>query len=312
MWAKQILISIIIVMAVSACSNKEATLLIDSKSGVGEGALWDVETQQLYWIDISGKLLHVYNPEDKTLNTHTLPFEIGTVVVIDKDKVLLALAPALYEYSLSTKVLTKKSGIIFDTTQVRFNDGKCSPDGRLWVGTMDKGVSKPIASLYMIDKDFSPMEKEHGITVSNGIIWSLDGKKMYYIDSPTYTVVAYDYDKTTGSIANKKTIINTPKVWGTPDGSTIDAEGMLWVAHWGGGIISRWNPSNGELLDSIMVASPNVTSVAFGGKDLDNLYITTAKNWMKEGDEQKYPEAGGLFIAKPGVKGVPSTRFKIK
>jgi sugar lactone lactonase YvrE len=285
-------------------------LVYDAKAGVGEGALWDATTQRLYWIDVTGKKLYKYTPANKEMHSYEMPKMISTVVVIDSVNLLVALEDGIYEFNLQTKNLQAKQIPAIDSSKVRFNDGKCSPDGKLWVGTMDLGVTNPVASLYSVSKDYSIKEELTGITVSNGITWSPDGTKMYYVDSPTYTIVSFDYDKKTAKISNKKIIATTPKLWGSPDGNCIDADGMLWVAHWGGGIVSRWNTTTGELMDSIKVPAPNVTSVAFGGEKKDILFITTARNWMKPGEEEKYPQAGGLFSVKPNVTGVDSYKFK--
>lgn len=302
-------IVLIATMCVQCTQKREVELVFDAKAGVGEGALWDYKHNRLFWIDITEKTFYIFNPHDNSMNSYTMPKEIGTVVPISSDTVLLVLSDGMYEFCISTKSLVQTSRPDIDTSLVRFNDGKCAPDGSLWVGTMDHGVTKPIAALYRVLGDYTIRQMVDGITVSNGITWSPDGKTMYYIDSPTYTVVAYDYDVLRSEISNKRVVIHTPKEWGSPDGNTIDAEGMLWIAHWGGGVVSRWNPQTGHLLDTIKVPSPNVTSVALGGDDKKTLFITTARNWMKEGDDAKYPNAGGLFAVEVSVPGIESHYF---
>lgn len=302
---------ILVATMLTQCTTKrEVKLVFDAKAGVGEGALWDYKNNRLLWIDITGKTFYILNSHDASMHSYAMPKEIGTVVPISEDTVLLALSDGMYEFCISSKTLVQKSRPDIDTALVRFNDGKCSPDGALWVGTMDHGVTKPIAALYRVSADYSVRQMADGVTVSNGITWSPDGSTMYYIDSPTYTVVAYDYDVKRSEISNKRVVIQTPKEWGSPDGNTIDAQGMLWVAHWGGGVVSRWNPQTGELLDTISVPSPNVTSVALGGSDKKTLYITTARNWMKPGDEIRYPHAGGLFAVEVEVSGIETHYFK--
>jgi sugar lactone lactonase YvrE len=311
MFRKSILFSIIILIGMTQCAqNLKCDLVYDAKAGVGEGALWDEPTQRLYWIDISGKKLYMYSPETKEITSYATPKEIGTVVVIDNDNVLLVLSDGMYEFNIPKKELMPQLIPDIDTNLVRFNDGKCSPDGKLWVGTMHKGVTEPVAALYRLSENYKIKKMVDSVTVSNGIIWSPDGTKMYYIDSPTRTVVSYDYDVKRAEISNKKCVVNTPKEWGNPDGCTIDSKGNIWIAHWGGGIVSCWNPQTGKLVDTIHVPAPNVTSVAFGGKDKDILFITTARNWMKPGDEEKYPHAGGLFCIRPGVSGIKSYSYK--
>ncbi len=306
-----LIISCISMLSMSCDSTqKKVKLVYDAQAGVGEGALWDDQNNRLLWIDITGKTLYLYYPESAQMHSYPMPQEIGTVVPLDSSTVVLALAKGIFTFNIDTKVLRAQVLPDIDTQAVRFNDGKCAPDGTLWVGTMDFEVTNPIAALYKVGPGYSFSKQLDSVTVSNGIIWSVDGTKMYYIDSPTYTVAEFDYDVKTGTIANKKIIINTPPEWGTPDGATIDEEGMLWIAHWGKGRVSRWNPNKGILLDTIIVPAPHVTSLAFGGVHKDILYITTARNWMQEGDEEKYPKAGGLFAVKPGVKGISSYSFQ--
>ena len=144
------------------------------------------------------------------------------------------------------------------------------------------------------------------VTISNGIVWTADKKTMYYNDTPTLTVQAFDYDDKTGTISKGRVAVRIPKGTGAPDGMTIDAEGKLWVALWGGNCVARFDPVTGELMQKIMVPAPNVSSCAFGGKNLETLYITTARAWVSPEKLKEFPLSGGLFAVKPGVRGVPA------
>jgi sugar lactone lactonase YvrE len=132
---------------------------------------------------------------------------------------------------------------------------------------------------------------------------------MYYIDTPTKKVVEYKYNNETGDITNPRDAILIPDSLGSPDGSTLDSEGMLWIAMWGGSCVTRWNPTTGELLDKIDIPAKNVTSIAFGGKNLDVMYITSAKIYLDESDIEKYPLSGRLFTLKSKYKGIPCNYF---
>jgi len=163
----------------------------------------------------------------------------------------------------------------------RFNDGKCDPEGRFWAGTMPLNASSKTGSLYRLtyqNGEFLTKKMLSDITISNGICWSLDHKKLYYIDSPTYHVKEFDYDVKTGEIQpdHYRICIEIGKHQGMPDGMTIDSEGMLWIALWGGNAVNRYDPNTGKLLLTIHTPVSKTTAVAFGGQKLDELYITTA------------------------------------
>jgi sugar lactone lactonase YvrE len=192
----------------------------------------------------------------------------------------------------------------------RFNDGKCGPDGRFWAGTMSHTDEPGKGSFYAFDTDHSVSKKISNVSISNGMAWSADHKTFYYIDTPTFTVAAYDFDKNTAEIGNKRVVITIPKEDGSPDGMTIDSEGMLWIAHWDGWQITRWNPDTGKKLLSIPLPAARITSCAFGGDNLEDLYITSARAWLTNDQLAEQPLAGSLFVIKnTGYKGLPAFEF---
>jgi sugar lactone lactonase YvrE len=179
---------------------------------------------------------------------------------------------------------------------------------------MALNTKKNAAKLYRIDHDRSIHEMLENVTISNGIVWTADKKTMYYNDTPNGTVDAFDYNDKTGEISNRRVAIRIPRGGGGPDGMTIDADGNLWVALWGSGTVGKFDPRTGEQLQKVIVPAQNVSSCAFGGKDLDILYITTARAWVSDQKLKEFPLSGGLFSVKPGVKGVKAEFFtgKIK
>ncbi len=296
-------------MSCSAPKSSEVELVIDSKSELGEGAIWNYRTGELMWVNIKGKILNFYNPVSG-LNKEMLTGQmVGTVVPAESGQVLVALQNGIY--SLDPETGTKKllADPEADKPDNRFNDGKCDPAGRLWAGTMSLVGAKQAGALYRFDPDTSVHKMVDGVGTSNGIVWSADKTKMYYIDTPTRQVMGYDYDNETGAISHPKVAVEIPEGAGYPDGMTIDEEDHLWVALWGGSAVACFNPENGELIRKIEVPAKNVTSCAFGGNDLGTLYITTARESTSDEDLQKFPHAGGVFKIRPGVKGVKAFFF---
>ncbi len=279
------------------------------ESLLGEGAFWNYKTKELYWIDIEGKQLHIYNPETKQNKSFTTPSRIGTVVPHNETEAIVALEDGIYNLDLNTGVTNILSDVEHSVTENRFNDGKCDPSGNLWVGSMHYAQTAPKANLYKIDAKGNSEKMLDNITISNGIVWTSDAKTMYYIDTPTGNIRAFDFDKNDNTISNERVAVKVPTTLGYPDGMAIDEENMLWVGLWNGNAVVRFNPITGEVISKIEVPAHNVTSCAFGGDNLDVLYITTASIDMTDEEKKQYPLAGSLFKVKPGVKGVKSTFF---
>jgi sugar lactone lactonase YvrE len=234
---------------------------------------------------------------------------VGTVVPRAAGGVMLALYEGFAAFDPETGELTMIVDPEADLPGNRFNDGKCCPGGTFWAGTMAYENQTTQGSLYRLDPDMSVHKMLGNIGISNGIVWSLDHRTMYYIDSMAYTVRAFDYDTNTGDISRERVIIRVPREEGLPDGMDIDEEGMLWVAHFGGGRINRWHPETGEILHTLRLPASQVTACAFGGPELDTLYITSAALNLDEAALKQEPHAGGLFTVKPGYRGVKSFKF---
>ncbi|WP_282043733.1 SMP-30/gluconolactonase/LRE family protein [Winogradskyella flava] len=277
---------------------------------LGEGAIWNHESNELYWIDIEGKTLHIYDPNLNTNRSFPTASHIGTVVPKNKNEALIALVDGIHSIDLNTGKTSLFADMKTVLTNCRLNDGKCDPAGRFWVGSMQWQQQKGKANLFTINSDASVTKKMDSVTISNGIVWAKDKKTMYYIDTPTSQIKAYNYDNVTGNISNERVAIQISEDLGFPDGMTIDEEDMVWVGMWNGNAVIRFNPQTGELLQKIEVPAHNVTSCAFGGENLDVLYITTASIDMTDQEKEKYPLAGSVFKVSLGVKGVKSNFFK--
>ncbi|WP_332633391.1 SMP-30/gluconolactonase/LRE family protein [Halalkalibacter flavus] len=288
----------------------QVEIAVPAKATLGEGPHWDHENERLYWVDILEKKLHIYEPQKSENRTITFEQYIGAVVGSKSGDLLLAMKNGIYRYNIQSGQLTFLTNPEGELPNNRFNDGKCDPAGRFWAGTMSLEEETHAGSLYRFQPSGDIKKVISPVTISNGLAWSPDHKYMYYIDTPTHEVQMYNYNKETGDISHAKTAVTIPDGNGYPDGMTIDQEGMIWVAHWGGSKVTRWNPHSGNLLDEIAVPAKNVTSCTFGGKNLDELYITTARKGMVESDFHSYPDSGHLFKVKTNVKGIPAYLFE--
>jgi sugar lactone lactonase YvrE len=288
-----------------------ATSLYSSQCLLGESPLWHARRNCFYWVDINDGNLFSLDWNTKVVSEKHFNADLSLVVETIGDDLILALGTSIVRFNPDTEALSYLVDLEPENKDHRCNDGAVDSKGRLWVGTthVDHDVERGV--LYSIEKSNKPQQKIPRVTISNGIVWSLDNKRMYFIDSPTQRVDAYFFNKHTGEIIFDNTVINIPIQMGTPDGMTIDAEGMLWIAHWGGFGVYRWNPFTGKLLDKIEVPAPNVTSCRFAGEKLDQLVITTARKNMDDAMLTNYPESGNLFIANVEINGLEGFRFII-
>ena len=289
-------------------NDMQANLILDAKAQLGEGSFWHPAENKLYWIDIERKELHIYDPVSKKDIHFDVGARIGTVVPVKSGGALVALQNGIHFIDTKTGKLIFLNNPLPEN--IRFNDGKCDPAGRFWVGSMHLDFIKGAASLYRFDKDKTIHTMVNDVTCSNGIVWTADKKTMYYTDTPTGNIDAFDYDEATGNISNRRTVVKVPDGNGAPDGMTIDSEDKLWVALWGGNGVARFDPLTGKMLLKINVPAPHTTSCAFGGKDLKTLYITTAREGLNETQLKEYPLSGGLFTIDLDVKGVPANFYQ--
>lgn len=288
----------------------EPEIVINHKCLLGEGPIWDTKLQAICWIDILNGEIHEYSPKNKAFNTIYTHQMIGAIAFCKNGGFIAALKDGFGYINRASGYIEMIADPEAHLPNNRFNDGKCDPLGRFWAGSMALQESPECGSLYAMEENLSITKKIENITISNGMAWDMKRGVFYYIDTPSLEVSGFDYDILTGSIINKRTVIKVPKAEGSPDGMTIDNEGMLWIAHWGGGQIVRWNPDNGKKLAQIRMPVPNVTSCTFGGSELDDLYITSAKEAVSKDGNMNESLAGSLFvIRKIGYKGLESYEF---
>jgi sugar lactone lactonase YvrE len=277
---------------------------------LGEGPLWDATRKRILWVDILNGEIHQFYPdksEHKITVVHSL---VGCIALRSSGEVIAALKPGFHTIDLETGAASFIAAPENHLPGIRFNDGKCDPAGRFWAGTMSVMGTRGAAALYTLNTDHTISCKVEKVTCSNGLAWSPDHTTLYYIDTPTGVVMAYDYDLLSGNIANGRQVIQIPPMEGSPDGMTIDTEGMLWIAMWNGWQITRWDPATGELLQRIPLPVANVTSCTFGGEYLRDLYITTALEGLSAEEQKAQPLAGYLFVIENcGYEGLPPFEF---
>ena len=289
-------------------------LVLDARADLGEGPAWDPQTGNIYWVDIHAGHLHMFNPGDGSDRSIVVGEYLGCAAPRRSGGLVLGLrsgfatidSPLPSGEQVELRALNNPEPHLPGN---RFNDGKCDPAGRFLAGSMDDAEIEPSGSLYSLSPDGTVKTLLSGTRIANGLAWSPDHHSFYFIDTPTRSVMAYDYDLTTGAIANPRPVVCVPPEMGWPDGMTSDTEGMLWVALWGGAKLSRWNPASGQLLAEISFPALNVSSCAFGGLGLTDIYVTTARKQMDSGQLAKYPLSGGLFRIRTDIQGMPTFAF---
>ena len=286
----------------------EAELLLDARADLGEGPAWEAGSGLLHWVDIRAGELHTFDPSSREDRTHSLGEPIGCAAPSRDGDLLLALRSGFWSLSRTPGSLT----LLASPEKIpgnRFNDGKCDPAGRFLAGTMDDAEKEASGSLYSLSPGCEPKTLLTGLRISNGLTWSPDFGSFYFIDTPTRLVTAFDYDLESGAISNPRPVIHVPEEMGWPDGMTSDLDGMLWIALWGGAKVTRWDPVTGQMSAAFPLPALNITSCIFGGPDLSDLFITSARKGMTPAELARFPHSGGLFRLRTGVRGLPTFEF---
>jgi L-arabinonolactonase len=275
---------------------------------LGEGPVWVPEEQVLYWVDIQGPALQRWHAGSGGYRRWALPSEIGCFALRQSGGVLVALRTGFALLDLETEKLTPLLNPEADRPYTRFNDGKCDRRGRFWAGTMDEEAPNTRAALYRLDPagDCQPMQA--GVGISNGLGWSPDNRIMYYTDSIKHQIYAYDFDLESGTIRNRRVFAETPEGY-VPDGLTVDVDGYIWSAKWDGWKVVRYAPDGSVDLE-IPLPVQRPTSCVFGGPELKQLYITSARVDLTTEELAKQPQAGSVFVLETSTQGLPEPRFR--
>jgi sugar lactone lactonase YvrE len=273
--------------------------VLAARCELGEGPLWHPEENALYWTDITGMHLHRWDPRSDEHSVYEVGFQTGSFAFRASGGLLLAAADGFAFWQPGDEQLRFITHFPEIGQGSRFNDGKADSAGRFWAGPVH---AEGKGFLYRLDPDGTVAVMETGIRVSNGLGWSPDDRLMYYTDSETKRIDVYDFEAGTGSISNRRPFARIPDDWGVPDGLTVDEEGCIWCAIWGGWRVVRYRP-DGRLDREIRMPVACPSSCTFGGPNLDELYITSARVGMDEAARRQQPLAGDIFRIKAGVGG---------
>jgi sugar lactone lactonase YvrE len=285
----------------------EPELVLDARAELGECPVWAAEEAALYWVDIRGAALHRFHPETGADRVWPLPSPCGSFALRAGGGAVVALADGLHALDLDTGAVELLVPVALPAG-VRFNDGKVSPDGRFFVGTMDEAhMREPVGVLYRLDPDLSLHQVADGLIVSNGLAWSADGTTMYHADTHVPVVWAYAYDAATGAIGDRR-VFARPDAEGWPDGAATDVKGGYWSAGVTAGRLNRFT-RDGLLARSIPLPLARPTMPCFGGPDLRTVYVTSLRHDVPAAELERLPASGGIVALRAQVPGVPVARF---
>jgi sugar lactone lactonase YvrE len=284
-------------------------LVLSVHPRLGEGPVWDVGRGLLWWVDILGGIVHAFDPSSGEDRAVEVGQTVGAVVLRRDGSLLLLAERAVLTLEPSTVSLATVLQFPVETPVRRCNDAKADPAGRVWFGRLAVDHERGAGSLCRLDADLSLKTVIEGLSIPNGLDWTADGATMYFAESFGRTVTAYDFDVASSRLGRARPLpwpgpeIGLPE-GAVPDGFTLDSEGCLWLATWDGRCVLRI-ASDGAVLDRVELPVGQVTSCAFGGSDLGDLYITTGREDFATDDDEREPCAGGLFRVRPGVHGLP-------
>ena len=287
-----------------------AELILDARNATGESPVWSIAEQALYWVDIPAKRLHRWSPADGKEHSWQASQMLACIAQTGHGRWIAAMENGLFaitphaDGSLDSRLL---ASVTHALPGMRFNDGRCDRQGRFWAGTMvmDMAAGAPVGAMYRYNAgQTEPLKAQlQGLIVPNGLAFSPDGKTLYLSDShpDVQKIWAFDYDTDTGTPHNRRLFVDMGEHPGRPDGAAVDAEGCYWICGNDAGLIHRFTPQ-GKLDRSLTVPVKKPAMCAFGGADLDTLFVTSIR---PAGDLADQPLAGGVFALRPGVKGLP-------
>ena len=294
-------------------ANPGISVAVASPSLLGESPLWHPREQLLYWCDIPGKRVNRFDPSGGALSHWSFETEPASLAPRLDGALLLAMRDGLWRFDPASGERSRLALPPYDTAKERFNDGKCDPQGRFWVGTIYEPRDPALASLHRYAR--GKLERQcSGITVSNGLAWSPNGRTMYWSDTKAHTIFAFDFDPGSGELSQRRVFASFPVkqagqdlagYGGRPDGAAVDAEGCYWVAMFEGQRVLRLSPG-GEIVRELRLPVRCPTMPCFGGADLKTLYITTARENRPAAELADQPVAGCVLSVRVDVPGLPA------
>jgi len=282
--------------------------VLDIGAALGESPVWSVDEQVLYFVDIRAPSLNRFDPASGRNVVMPMPSSIGCVALRQRGGFIVALRDGVWLAERDGTLARKVAAAPYDPAHHRFNDGRCDLQGRFFAGSMNEQHDAASAQLVRIDADFTLTEVLHGMTISNGLAWSPDGRTMYHADTPTRTIRAFDYDAATGTPSTPRVFAAFSGATERPDGGAVDSAGNYWSAFYRGGKVVKLSP-RGELLAEYAVPAMCPTMCAFGGPELRTLYVTSARHGRADDELVRYPQSGGVFALQVDTPGRPEPRF---
>jgi sugar lactone lactonase YvrE len=283
-------------------------LAFDVRAELGEGPLWDDRTERLLFVDIMRGHIHEFDPatgRDRIVNVGR---PVGCLALTEKGDWIAAASDGFYRVDPRSGGVVRMVSIEAELRDNRMNDGYVDARGRFWAGTMGMGGAREKGTLYRLDPDGRVRRMLGPVSISNGLDWSPDNRTFYYTDLALSRIDQFDFDLATGTIKNRRPFVDFPLEIGYPDGLIVDADGFVWVALWEGGSLHRYAP-DGRLDLIVPVPASQTTKCAFGGKDLSDLYVTSAWVGLDAAARAEQPHAGSLFRVRPGVRGKKINRY---
>jgi len=282
--------------------------VLDVKASLGEGPVWSVDEQALYWVDINAPALNRFDPATGTNTAWPMPQSIGSFALRASGGFVAAMRDGFWLVSRDGRPLRRIVDAPYDPAHHRFNDGRADPQGRFWAGSMNEKRDANTACLYRLDPSLELTAMVPDIMISNGLAWTPDARTMYHSDTPARTVWAWDFDAATGAIANRRVFARFDGDKDRPDGAAVDSEGCYWSAFYGAGKVVRLS-SAGERLAEYPLGAMAPTMCAFGGPDLKTLYVTSARQRRDAEELERLPQSGGIFAMRVDVPGQPEPKF---